>query len=309
MLQNLVFVSCLVLVCELSAEELGSEIQRGNILLSKAFDQHKIELRTAEQFAGAINSLSFNGHEMLDDHDHGRELQSASNFDAGSPISNETYNPTEAGSVIDQNFPRSSSKLLHAVASQDELQTITQMAFWLSPEGNSNGRPAKNKTLLSNHILMKDVKLGFKEWPYVIPYEVTFRLPVDEKHTRGTFEALTGYMPDEFEVFIKFKKNNQRFEELDHVAGEQPSPLILSTKDGKYAMGCYAPQSLNKEHPEPGYGRFMFRPQKVSKWNIVYRYHDEAGLGNRSYTFKMFVLVHDLETVKKTLEQLIKEIP
>ena len=61
----------------------------------------EIVITTTSRLAGAIHSLTWNGREFIDSADHGRQLQSASNFDAGSRITGETYNPTEAGSRFD----------------------------------------------------------------------------------------------------------------------------------------------------------------------------------------------------------------
>ena len=51
------------------------------------------------------------------------------------------------------------------------------MAFWLRPGEKSNGNPAKNTTVLSNHILRKKVTIGFEDLPNVIQHMVTFTIP------------------------------------------------------------------------------------------------------------------------------------
>ncbi|MDB5036802.1 MAG: hypothetical protein JWQ35_330 [Bacteriovoracaceae bacterium] len=50
-------------------------------------------IRTSNQFAGAIYSLTWAGKEFINHDDHGRELQSAISFDGYG----ECLNPTEAG--------------------------------------------------------------------------------------------------------------------------------------------------------------------------------------------------------------------
>ena len=72
----------------------------------------EIVIRTTSRLAGAIDSLTWNGKEFIDSADHGRQLQSASNFDVGTRFTPETFNPTEAGSRGDGAGPTSTSKLL-----------------------------------------------------------------------------------------------------------------------------------------------------------------------------------------------------
>ncbi|MEZ5949737.1 MAG: hypothetical protein R3C12_11080 [Planctomycetaceae bacterium] len=171
------------------------------------------------------------GRNFIDSTDHGRQLQSASNFDAGSPMIPETFNPTEAGSVFDGAGPTSSSRLLHALATGNRLQTTTQMAFWLRPDGNSLGHPAKNKTVLSNHLLTKWVTIGYRNLPQVIEYNVTFGLPVDEQHTYAQFELITGYMPAEFNQFLIYLPDEDEFRPISVGPGEQAYPVVLATQD------------------------------------------------------------------------------
>ena len=97
---------------------------------------------------------------FIDSTDHGRQLQSAANFDNGSRYTNETFNPTEAGSRFDSDGKTSTSLLLKSDHGKDWLQTTTQMAFWLRPKEKSLGNLAKNKTRLSNHLITKRVQIG-----------------------------------------------------------------------------------------------------------------------------------------------------
>ena len=125
----------------------------------------EIVITTTRRLAGAIDSLTWDGQEFIDSADHGRQLQSASNLDCGTAIQAETFNPTEAGSRDDGAGPKSTSRLLHYLADKNCLQTTTQMAFWLAPGQKSGGHAAKNKTLLSNHLLTKRVTIGIESLP------------------------------------------------------------------------------------------------------------------------------------------------
>ena len=237
------------------AEEL---LPTGDATLRGGADGSEIVIHTTARLAGAIDSLTWNGKEFIDSFDHGRQLQSASNFDAGGPLTAETFNPTEAGSRKDGKGASSTSRLLHMVTGPGQLQSTTQMAFWLAPDETSEGSPAKNTTLLSNHLLTKRVQIGYRQLPHVIQYEVTFGLPINEVHRHAVFEAVTGYMSAEFDTFLKYDAARDAFEALDDGPGEQSCPVILSTRSESHAMGVYSPEQPSPGFEHVGYGRFRF---------------------------------------------------
>lgn len=278
------------------------ELVSGDAVIRAPVGDSEIVITTTSRLAGAIHSLKWNGKEFIDSADHGRQLQSASNFDAGSAFIPETFNPTEAGSVDDGAGARSTSRLLHLVADGSRLQTTTQMAFWLSPGGKSLGNPARNTTRLSNHLLTKRVQIGYKQWPNVIQYDVTFAVPVGEQHTYAQFEVVTGYMPAEFQKFWGFNPESKELQPLTDGPGEQPLPVILATADGAYAMGVVARDPTPPRMTGPGYGRFRFKHEQVVKWNCVYRLRDdEAGIPAEDYVFRQFVIVGSLKEVKTAM--------
>jgi len=259
----------------------------------------EIVISASERFAGAIYSLRWKGKEFLDAADHGRLLQSASNFDAGTPITNETYNPTEGGSRRDGDGPTSTSKLIRVRAKGNVLETSSAMAFWLNPGEESEGNPAKNTTPLSEHLLDKKVVVGFRGNPRRIRYEVTFRLPRGETHGQAVFESLTGYMPAEFSRFYRQNPTTYRLEPLDDGPGEQERPVVFSTEDGAYAMGIYSPDPAPK-----GYGRFRFDWARVVKWNCVFRVKNPRPGGR--YRYQHDVLVGTRAQVEEDLARLAK---
>lgn len=263
-----------------------------------------LKLTITPRLAGAVHSIQWKGQEFIDSHDHGRQMQSASNFDLGTDFHGETFNPTEAGSRNDGAGPASTSKLLRLSYTKDQLQTTTRMAFWLAPDQKSSGKPAKNKTLLSNHLLKKRVTLGFKQWPNVIRYEATFTTPSGEFHRYAQFEAVTGYMPEHFNTFWGVNLRQEELVPLTDGPGEQRHPVILSTKDKSLAMGVYAPQQPSKGYENAGYGRFRFPAAKVTKWNSVFRIQDRNGVPTGDYYYDNYVVVGDLETVTNTILKL-----
>jgi hypothetical protein len=278
----------------------------GNAVIRGAAGASEIVITTTQRLAGAIHSLTWNGKEFIDSHDHGRQLQSACSFGEPRGFHAECFNPTEAGSRLDGAGQRSSSKLLELRTTASSLQSLSQMAFWLAPWELSEGKPALNKESRSNHYLSKWVTIGHKDMPQVIDYRVTFRVPFDERHRLAQFESLTGYMPVDFDHFWGLQASGE-LERLTDGRGEQGLPIILATADGKFAMGVFSPPPRNAGFQGPRYGRFNFREQNTMKWNCVYRLHDPEGVEPGEYSFQHFVAVGTLETVQQALTKLQAE--
>ena len=276
----------------------------GNATIRGKAGPSEIVITTTARLAGAIHSLTWNGREFIDSFDHGRQLQSASNLDFGTPITNETFNPTEAGSARDFTGDTSSSRLLHWRVCTDSIQTLSQMAFWLAPGEKSGTNLAKNTTLLSDHLLTKRVRIGYEDLPHVISYDVVFSVPMGERHTHAVFEALTCYMPAEFSEFKQFDPRSGELEPLSDGPGEIPQPVVFSVPGGTHAMGVYAPPQPAPKSTGPTFGRFHFKTEKVVKWNCVFRVTDKQGIAPGEYPFRMFVIVGDLNTVRDSLRAL-----
>ena len=94
----------------------GGESPSGNSVIRSPALGSEIVITTTSRLAGAIHSLTWNGREFINSVDHGRQLQSAANFDLRSRFTGETFNPTEAGSRNDGAGETSTSRLLHIVA-------------------------------------------------------------------------------------------------------------------------------------------------------------------------------------------------
>jgi hypothetical protein len=155
----------LLLAATLTAVAEPAGNAAGNASIRARAGPSDIVITTTERVAGAIHSLTWNGMEFIDSVDHGRQLQSASNLDNGTPIACETYNPTEAGSRRDGRGANSTSRLISLRAASNTLETVSRMAFWLAPGEDSAGNPAKNTTPLSSHLLAKKVRIGYRHLP------------------------------------------------------------------------------------------------------------------------------------------------
>ena len=274
-----------------------------NSVIRARAGRSEIVITTTARVAGAIHSLTWDGVEFLDSADHGRQLQSASNFDVDGEFIPEVFNPTEAGSMSDGAGETSTSKLLRFAADGAELHGTTQMAFWLRPGERSAGHLARNDRALSDHLLAKRVRIGVGDLAHAIEYHVTFTLPEGERHTYAQFEALTGYMPAKFSRFWTFDPESKARKALDEGPGEQPLPVIFATEDGSHAMGIFSPERDNR----PGYGRFRFEGEMVTKWNCVFRVRDPAGIRGRNFAYRMFVIVGTLADVEATMGALVTE--
>ena len=157
---------------------------------------------------------------------------------------------------------------------------------------------------MSNHRVSKRVRIGYKNWPHAIEYEVTFDVPKGEQHTYAQFEAVTGYMPPDFSRFWMFDAATSQIKPLDDGPGEQKHPVVLATPSGSHAMGVYSPDQPSKGYEQAGYGRFRFPAEKVVKWNCVFRLRNSKGVPAGKHTFRSFVIVGSLNEVKTTLSGL-----
>ena len=273
----------------------------GNAQIRAGSGDSEIVITTTRRLAGAIASLQWHGREFINTTDHGRELQSACSFDNTPTANAETFNPTEAGSRDDSAGPNSTSRLLEITARGNRLYTRTQMAFWLAPGERSEGQLARNTNTLSNYVLTKDVTIGFRRWPQALDYRVTFSVPVGAHHVSAQYEALTGYMPPEFDHFWEFNAQTGRLQPLSYGPGEIGNPVVLATADGQYAMGIFAPPQNRSDTKGPTFGRWYFHDARVAKWNCVYRVHNLEGIRDGDYTYRMLVPVGTLEQVTAML--------
>jgi hypothetical protein len=274
------------------------ESPSGEAIIRDQAGTTELVIRTTSRVAGAIHSVTWGGKEFIDSADHGRQLQSASNFDCNGRFEPEAFNPTEAGSRADHVGEKTSSKLLRLAVDGPELRTTTQMAFWLAPGEKSGGNAACNDCILSDHTLTKRVRIGHRGNPNVIEYDVTFTVPQNERHTYAQFEALTAYMPAAFSRFLRYEHSTKALTPLDDGPGEQAFPVVMATPSGSHAMGVYSPEF------SPGYGRFRFHDDGVNKWNCVFRVRDPNGIKPGKYRYRMFVVVGALDDVRRALGSL-----
>ena len=167
-------LALLVLIMIPMSRLRAAESLDGNATIRGQVGTSEINISTTSRLAGAVHSLSWNGKEFIDSLDHGRQLQSACNLDCATAITNETFNPTEAGSSRDGIGAISSGRLLHLRTDSNVLQSVNQMAFGLTPGEKSGPNLARNSSILSDHLLTKRVRIGYRDLPHVIAYARSF---------------------------------------------------------------------------------------------------------------------------------------
>ncbi len=273
----------------------------GNAVIRAPAGGSEIVIRTTDRLAGAIDSLTWAGREFIDSVDHGRQLQSACSFDISPDSNAECFNPTEAGSRRDGAGPTSTSRLLELRAEGRLLHTRTQMAYWLAPGERSDGLLARNTNLLSDVVLTKWVHIGTVRWAQALDYRVRFTVPAGVAQRLGQFEALTGYLPAEFDTFWQFDPETKRLAPLSDGPGEIGNPVVLATADGRHAMGIYAPPQPRAGQNGPRYGRWRFGPERVVKWNCVFRVREERGFAPGNYDYRLLVFIGTKDEVEQML--------
>ncbi|NBN94261.1 MAG: hypothetical protein EBV31_01305 [Verrucomicrobia bacterium] len=279
----------------------------GDAELWGAIGGKPLVIRTTSRLAGAIDSVKWDGVEFIDSHDHGRQLQSALNADVDGVFHVECYNPTEAGSVADALGPKSTSRLEFLSVQDGLLSTRTRMAFWLAPGMRSHGQPAQNTAPLSEHVLAKQVRIGRPGMDHVLDYKVTFTVPADRPHKYLQFEALTGYMPATFSEEHRFDAKTATLVPVPRKNGEIRDPIVLSTPSGSHAMGVFTPDRPPAGQPPVGYGRFEFEPEKVVKWNCVFRLRQTEPIKPGDHSFQLYVVIGTREDCRRTLAALAQE--
>jgi hypothetical protein len=296
----LALLCCAVTACSVGLTPTQTAAD-GRVTISRPYRNSEIVIGASKRFAGAIDSLTWNGQEFVNAYDHGRQMQSAANFDGA----RECLNPTEAGSLDDDRGDTSTSQLIAMEAKDNRLVTHNRMAFWLAPGQTSpscRGRSAVNTTKLSGFELMKTVTIGAHGIDNVIEHDITFRVP--SEHKTGTFAAVAAYMPASFSDFWTFDRKKNYLAPLDGGPGEQPLPAIAATPDGKFALGLYSP---DLPQGGQGYGRFRYLDLKGAdnatvKLNCVFR---EKPVKPGDHRFVCYSIVGTLDDVKRSMARLV----
>lgn len=283
----------------------------GNSMLGNEF----FFVGTTARVAGAIGSIVYGGKEFINSFDHGRELQIAfQKFGMG-----ECNNPTEAGSGDDGVGPGTTSQLTNIKAlPSGTLQTRVIPAHWVQPGKTSPYCPKKltrpsTTPRADDNPISKKLQIGFNGNRQIIVYDFTieFKKPMSILD----LEAPTGYLTHEFTHFYEVNTQDGKLRRMypertsiGFMGGSTSFPEILSTPDGRHAMGVFSPPHYGA-NPLYVYFQFMGTGRKetdANKWTIYY-HMDEVQAGSLSY--RTFIVVGSLKQVKNSLFQLSKMSP
>lgn len=237
----------------------------GNATISASALGQPLSVSTSSQFAGAVSSIKWGGKEFINDWDHGRQFSSNSQFFHRY----ECYNPYEAGSKEDGQKPTSSSRLLSMTAAGHTIDSTTQMAWYLSTRETRPGYgdycgdpkgwlpvPSPYTGPLSDYRVHKTLTIGFAGIPNVIEYLSELYIP--ERVEKG-LNQIIAVMPYDFSSVRSYDIVSKDYRKVRALAGEDDLIKVVSTADGSYAMGFYAPELL-QPYGDPGAANF---------WNVV----------------------------------------
>lgn len=297
------FASFCILCISAGSARDTSTANAAKVLELKGDDGRAVLTADVERFAGAISSFVWKGHEFLDRHDHGRELQSALFLDDLGPC----YNPTEAGSQWDSTGPKSSSRVIRAEAQGGTLTTQVDAAFWLKPGTPVSGtagcgwgaRPdvkdAVNTAVTGGYLIGKAVSFGTGDLRQSLNYSVEYRLP--RRHEKGKFDVVAAYLTNEFSVVEKLAGNNVIPVDTSKTFGVLDQSVLFSTSDGSRAF------SIVCQFERPTY---QFNLYVNAKTNALHCMKEINGIEARRYDFDAKVLFGTRDDVVALLQRLTK---
>jgi hypothetical protein len=271
----------------------------------------KLVLGICMRDAGAVCSLVYDGHEFVNDFDHGRQMQIAWFYnDLG-----EAYNPTEAGSVDDFTKPSTTSVLLSVRVDGATLVTESHPAYW------EWERPGKhlNVQAVTKDTLKKTITLGYLGDPHVIVIDAAVTVSPEltgPPVKKIRVEAPAFYMSRALTEHYSFDLRNGAMVKIPPPPPTEKKGAmnvrmglntdrklmpILSSPDGRYAVGMYTAQAENFwtyssysiPHADP--------TNACNKATTRFVHAAEAG---HIYTYRTFVIIGDLTTVKKSAVKL-----
>jgi alpha-tubulin suppressor-like RCC1 family protein len=287
----------------------------GNATIEGPALGHTLSVGTSTKYAGAVSSIRWANKEFINNFDHGRQL--SPNYQFFNRFI--CYNPYETGSLQDGDKPTSTSRLLSFTASGQRIESRTQMAWYYS-QFVQNPRPDEhcgdpNRWLpvtpytnpLSDYQVHKIVTVGFAEIPNVIEYLTRVFIP--EPVLKGV-NYPTAVLNGEFSSIWSYDVVSKDYRNVRARAGEDDRIKVVSTPDGNYAMGWYAPELLQPYGdlgsvnwwfvvpPEPA---FPFPDFACVHVGTVNRYDSFNGPGWYPWWDRVYLVIGNLAEVKDTL--------
>ncbi len=266
--------------------------------------------------AGAVCSLKHAGKELVNDHDHGRQLQVAWAYND----LDEAYNPTEAGSGPDGEGPTTTSRLVAVSVEPERISTTSHPAFWRHTKLPERHR--KNTALFTNDTLTKQITLGHGGDPHVMCFETAVTVSshlTGPEPTTIRIEAPTMYcdaalsrhwLLDLGSGVLKEapprKTEKDRLNVVINRVERHDAIPIVATDDGRHAVALYAPSA------EGFWGSFTWAvpsddpTNACTKITVFFKHPVEV---RKTYSYRTFVVVGDLATVQASLATLRDTVP
>lgn len=291
------------------------------------------------RFGGAVVGLTWNGKEFINIYDHGRQLQSAMQVDGFG----ECNNPTEAGSEHDARKQTSTSKVLASTKTDNTLSTKAKMAYWTFQKSTGackKGIDTRLTNALSEHVLEKDIQIGYNNDEQIIKYSIKYTHPEKSVNESVVYEFLTGYLNSEFSRFYYVGLADQSLNEymdadLTSLVDngfpkgsffgsaknkKQFDPVIMATANGKHAMGVYTSKKAINDCKSAfhGYNIYKFNlggsganGNATNKWSLAVGGDPikSSCIVNNTRSFVVYIAVGDVDEVHRKLLDLAKLNP
>jgi hypothetical protein len=279
--------------------------------VDRRIDNGHLSVAISARDGGAVCSLVHDGQELVNDHDHGRQLQYAWIYnDLGEP-----YNPTEAGADLDQMKPTSTTKVLDVRSTAASLTTVCQPAYWFTP-GRHPG--TVNTAPVTKDILTKTITLGHQGDRRVAVLDARVAVatePTGPAVTGLRIEAPTIYahaVLTEHALFDvrtgeekpvpppKEMRKDQMNTRINRVTEHWRVPL-LSSADGRHALALYTPRAQDY------WGAFTWDvpsddpTNACTKLTLFFKHPVQAG---KAYEYRTFLVVGTAAQVKESLRAL-----
>jgi hypothetical protein len=295
-----VVAACLLPAAAARGLEVDSRIDNGHMAIA-----------ISARDGGAVCSLVHDGQELVNDHDHGRQLQYAWIYnDLGEP-----YNPTEAGSDLDQTKPTSTTKVLDVRSTATSLTTVCQPAYWFTP-GRHPG--TVNTAPVTKDVLTKTITLGHQGDRRVAVLDARVAVAAEP-----TGPAVTGLRIEAPTIYAHAVLSDHRI--VDVRTGEEtpvpppkgmskdqmntrinrvPEPWrvpLLSSTDGRHALALYTPRAQDY------WGAFTWDvpsndpTNACTKLTLFFKHPAQAG---KTYDYRTFLVVGTTAQVKESLRAL-----
>lgn len=269
-----------------------------------------LTITTSSQFAGAVDGVYFNGCNFVNNYDHGRQIQTAS-WDRGM---GEANNPNEAGWHKDRDV--TSSRLLSLDADSSSIATVVHPAYYLrngetspfSPKEITFPPPA-GATFSKDPYFSKKIQVNVNGDPQV--FSILTQMHIMTPLTSTIFQPSFVALNREFSAFYELGDD---FVYKPITYNKRPTartrPVILSTVDGRYAMGVYSPSLDGTKTVYSGsyydWGNPLNPSNDTANLSVAYCYPSTVQGG---ITQIVYFVVGKLDDVRPKLQALVKSTP